>query len=128
MTGGLKGAKQPTQIGTFPILEKLNYQVWASRMRLHPEGLELWDAIKINNVARKKDQQVMSIFFSMISDEVTRELDVEKKIQENAEHSESEKRRRDTNLQSSYIREITISSSWMKKICFLISLERSLVW
>ena len=78
VTGGLKGADQPTQIGTFPILNKLNYQVWASRMRLHLEGLELWDAIESENVVRKKDQQVMSILFSTISDEVTRELDVEK--------------------------------------------------
>ena len=78
VTGGFKGADQPTQIGTFPILNKLNYQVWASRMHLHLEGLDLWDAIKSENVARKKDRQVMSILFSTISDEVTRELDVEK--------------------------------------------------
>ena len=78
VTGGLKGADQPTQIGTFPILNKLNYQVWASRMRLHLEGLELWDTIKSENVVRKKDRQVMSILFNTISDEVTRELDVEK--------------------------------------------------
>ena len=78
VTGGLKGADQPTQIGTFPILTKLNYQVWASRMRLHLEGLKLWDAIESENVVRKKDRQVMSILFSTISDEVTRELDVEK--------------------------------------------------
>ena len=75
---GLKGAYQPTQIRTFPILNKLNYQVWASRMRLHLEGLELWDAIKSENVVRKTDRQVMSILFSMVSYEVTRELDVEK--------------------------------------------------
>ena len=78
ITGGLKGADQPTQIGTFPILNKLNYQVWASRMRLHLEGLELWDAIESENVVRKKDRQVVSILFSTISDEVTRELDLEK--------------------------------------------------
>ena len=47
-------------------------------MRLHLEGLELWDTIKSKNVVRKKDWQVMSILFSTISDEVTRELDVEK--------------------------------------------------
>ena len=46
-------------------------------MRLHLEGLELWDAIKSENVVRKKDRQMMSILFSTISDEVTRELDVE---------------------------------------------------
>ena len=78
VTGGLKGADQPTQIGTVPILNKLNYQVWASWMRLHLEGLELWDAIESENVVRKKDRQVMSILFSTISDEVMRELDVEK--------------------------------------------------
>ena len=78
VAGGLKGADQPTQIGNFPILNKLNYQVWASRMRLHLEGLELWDAIESENVVMKKDRQVMSILFSTISDEVTRELDVEK--------------------------------------------------
>ena len=47
-------------------------------MRLHLEGLELWDTIESKNVVRKKDWQVMSILFSTISDEVTRELDVEK--------------------------------------------------
>ena len=47
-------------------------------MRLHLEGLELWDAIKSENVVRKTDRQVMSILFNTISDEVTRELDVEK--------------------------------------------------
>ena len=36
------------------------------------------DAIESENVVRKKDRQVMSILFSTISDEVTRELDVEK--------------------------------------------------
>ena len=75
---GLKGADQPTQIRTFPILNKLNYQVWASQMRQHLEVLELWDAIESKNVVRKKDLQVMSILFSTISNEVTRELDVEK--------------------------------------------------
>ena len=78
VTGGLKVAYQPTQIGTLPILNKLNYQVWASWMHLHLEGLELWDAIESENVVRKKDRQVMSILFSTISDEVARELDVEK--------------------------------------------------
>ena len=77
-TGGLKGADQPTQIGSFPILNKLNYQVWASWMCLHLEGLDPWDAIESENVVRKKDRQVMSILFSTISDEVTRELHVEK--------------------------------------------------
>ena len=73
VTGGLKGANQPTQIRTFPILKKLNYQVWASRMRLHLEGLELWDTIESMNVIKKKDRQVMSILFTTISDEVTNE-------------------------------------------------------
>ena len=76
--GGLKGVEQLTQIVTFPILNKLKYQVWVSRMHLYLEGLELWDAIEIENVAKKKDRQVMSILFSTISDKVTRELDVEK--------------------------------------------------
>ena len=78
VTVRLKSADQPTQIETFPILNKLNYQVWASRMRLHLQGLELWDAIESENVARKKDRQVKLILFCTISDEVTRELDVEK--------------------------------------------------
>ena len=47
-------------------------------MHLHLEGHELWDAIESKNVVRKKDRQVMSILFSTFSDEVTRELDVEK--------------------------------------------------
>ena len=47
-------------------------------MCLHLERLELWDAIESENVVRKKDRQVMSILFSKISNEVTRELDVEK--------------------------------------------------
>ena len=55
ITGCLKGTKQPTQIGTFPILNELNYQVWATRMRLHLKGLELWDVIEADNVATKTD-------------------------------------------------------------------------
>ena len=55
MTGGFKGTDQPTQIGTVLILKKLNYQLWESHMRLHLEGLELWDVIKSKNVIRKKD-------------------------------------------------------------------------
>ena len=47
-------------------------------MRLYLEGLELWNAIESEHVAKKKDPQVMSILFNMISNEVTRELDVEK--------------------------------------------------
>ncbi|CAA6669257.1 unnamed protein product [Spirodela intermedia] len=55
-------------IGTFLILTRSNYQVWATRMRLHLEGLELWDVVEIENAPRKKDRQVMSIIFSTISD------------------------------------------------------------
>ena len=51
-------------------------------MRLHLEGLELWDAIESENVIRKKDCQVMSILFRTISDEVTHELDIEKIAQQ----------------------------------------------
>ena len=47
-------------------------------MHLYLEGLEQWDAIETQNVAKKKDRQVMSILFSTMSDKVTRELDVEK--------------------------------------------------
>ena len=47
-------------------------------MHLHLEGLEHCDAIESENVATKKDWQVMSILFSTISEEVTCELDVEK--------------------------------------------------
>ncbi|CAA7406206.1 unnamed protein product [Spirodela intermedia] len=65
-------------IGTFLILTRSNYQVWATRMRLHLEGLELWDVAEIENAPRKKDRQVMSIIFSTISDKITRELEVEK--------------------------------------------------
>ena len=78
MMGGLKGADKPTHIGTFPILKKLNYHAWTSLMHLRLEGLGLWDAIKSKNVIRKKDQQVMSILLSTISDEVTPELEVKK--------------------------------------------------
>lgn len=51
-------------------------------MRLHLEGLELWDVIDVESASKKKDQQVMSIMFSTISDKITRELDVEKTTKE----------------------------------------------
>ena len=52
-------------------------------MHLHLEGLELCDIIESENVVRKKDQQVMSIFFSILFDEITREIDVEKMAKKN---------------------------------------------
>ena len=48
-------------------------------MRLHLEGLELWDVIKSENVTRKKYGQVMSIFINMIFDKVTHESAVKKR-------------------------------------------------
>ncbi|CAA6654616.1 unnamed protein product [Spirodela intermedia] len=51
-------------------------------MRLHHEGLELWHVVETENAPRKKDRQVMSIIFSTISDEITRELEVEKSARE----------------------------------------------
>ncbi|CAA7405070.1 unnamed protein product [Spirodela intermedia] len=45
MSGGLKGAEPPAQIGAFPILTTLNYQ--------------LSDAIEMENPIKQKDQQVM---------------------------------------------------------------------
>ena len=78
MTAAPKGLHEPTQIGMFPILNKTNYQVWAIRMRVHLEGLELWDVIESNNVPRKKDHQAMSIMFSIILTKLTRELDADK--------------------------------------------------
>ena len=78
MTAASKGLHQPTQIGMFPILNKTNYQVWAMRMHLHIEGLELWNFIELKNAPRKKDRQAMSIMFSTISKELTRELDADK--------------------------------------------------
>ena len=47
-------------------------------MGLRLEGLELWEVIESKNASRKKDQQVMLILCRMISNEITRELDVEK--------------------------------------------------
>ena len=47
-------------------------------MRLHLEGLELWDVIELETAPRKKDRQAMSIMFSTISEELTRELDADK--------------------------------------------------
>ena len=78
MTAAPKGLHEPTQIGTFPILKKSNYQVWAMRMRLHLEGLELWDVIKSETAPRKKDRQAMAIMLRIISEEFTRELDADK--------------------------------------------------
>lgn len=75
---GLKGVEQPTQIGTFSILMRLNYQVWAFKMCLHLEGLELWEVIETETLVKKKDRQVISILFSTLSDEISQELDVEK--------------------------------------------------
>ena len=77
MSGGLKGDEQPTQIRTFPILNKLNYQVWASHMHLYLEGLN-YGTPSNPRMSRKKDRQVMSILFITISNKVTRELGIEK--------------------------------------------------
>ena len=74
MTAAPKGLHEPT----FPILNKSNYQVWAMQMRLHLEGLEMWDVIESETAPRKKDRQAMSIMFSTISEELTRELDADK--------------------------------------------------
>ncbi|CAA7401824.1 unnamed protein product [Spirodela intermedia] len=74
----LKGMGEPSLVGTFPVLNRNNYQVWASRMHLHLDGLELWEIVKAENAPRKKDRQVMLIMFSTILDEITWELVVEK--------------------------------------------------
>ena len=71
VTAAPKGLHELAQIGTFPNLSKRNYQVWAMRMHLHLEGLELWDVIESENASRKKDRQAMSIMFSTISEELT---------------------------------------------------------
>ena len=55
-------------MGVTYVPRKINYRKW----------LELWNAIESKNVARKMDQQGMLIFFNIISNEVTHELDVEK--------------------------------------------------
>lgn len=72
------------QIGMFPILNKTNYQVWAIRMHLYLEGLELWDVIESENVPRK-DWQEMSIMFNTIIEEITRDLDVDKTTEKTLE-------------------------------------------
>ena len=71
MTAAPKELHEPTQIATFPSLNKTNYQVWAMRMRWHLEGFELWDVIESETTLRKKDRQAMSIVFSTISEELT---------------------------------------------------------
>ena len=81
VTRGIKGIDQPNRIGTFPILNQLNNKVWSSRMRLHLKGLELWNIIESKNPINKKDQ-VVSILFSTISEEITPELDVEKTMKD----------------------------------------------
>ena len=78
VTAAPKGLHERTQIGTFPILNKSNYPVWAMRMCLHLEGLELWDVIEWKTAPRKKDRQAMSTMFRTISEELTRELDADK--------------------------------------------------
>ena len=52
--------------------------MWASRMHLHLEGLELLDMIKAHNAPKKKWLEMMSIMLSTILDEIRSELDVEK--------------------------------------------------
>ena len=47
-------------------------------MRLHLEGLQLWDVIKSETSPRKMDQQAMSSMFNTISEELTQELDADK--------------------------------------------------
>ncbi|CAA6674326.1 unnamed protein product [Spirodela intermedia] len=69
---------EPSQVGTFLVLNQKNYQVWASRMCLHLDGLKLWQIVEAKIAPRKKDRQVMSIMFSTILDEIMWELDVEK--------------------------------------------------
>ena len=62
----------------FLILNKTNHQVWAVRMCLHIEGLELWEIMEAKNAPRRKDWQVMSVMFNMISNKIGRVLDIEK--------------------------------------------------
>ena len=47
-------------------------------MTLHLEGFELLEVIESKNLIKKKDRWVMSILFSMILEEISCELDVEK--------------------------------------------------
>ncbi|CAA6656252.1 unnamed protein product [Spirodela intermedia] len=55
-----KGPRDARYLGTFPVLSKANYPLWAMRMQLHFEAHSLWEAIELEIVVRKKDRQALS--------------------------------------------------------------------
>ncbi|CAA6656058.1 unnamed protein product [Spirodela intermedia] len=59
-SGAVKGPGDAGYPGTFPVLNKTNYPVWAMHMELHLEAHSLWDAIESKTIARKKDRQALS--------------------------------------------------------------------
>ncbi|CAA6664886.1 unnamed protein product [Spirodela intermedia] len=58
-SGVVKGPGDARYLGTFSVLNKTNYPVWAMRMQLHLEAHSLWDAIELKTIARKKDRQAL---------------------------------------------------------------------
>ena len=68
--------------GFFLILTKTNYKVWATRMKLHLQGLDLWGVVEADNAPMQKDRHVMSMMFNVISDEIVEELDEDKTAKE----------------------------------------------
>ncbi|CAA6659238.1 unnamed protein product [Spirodela intermedia] len=65
-SGAAKGPGDTNYPGTFPVLNKTNYPLWAMRMQLHLEAHSLWDAIESDSVARKKDQQALSKMWDLL--------------------------------------------------------------
>ena len=77
ITRGPKGSDEWMQIVIFQNISRLNHQVCGQWKCLDREGVELWDIIKLETAPRKKDQKVMLIILSRISDEIMCELDVD---------------------------------------------------
>lgn len=65
-SGVMKGLGDANYLGTFPILNKTNYQLWAMRMQLHLEAHSMWDTVESDTVSKKKDCQVLSIMLGAV--------------------------------------------------------------
>ncbi|CAA7391495.1 unnamed protein product [Spirodela intermedia] len=81
-SGAVKGPGDAGYPGTFPVLNKTNYPVWAMHMELHLEAHSLWDAIESKTIARKKDRQALSVMLGAVSEDIQTQLDIAKMAKE----------------------------------------------
>ena len=56
--------------GGFLILSKMNYSVWAKKLKVTLEAYSLWDVIVKGDVPTKKDMQALMVIYAALPEEI----------------------------------------------------------